>query len=85
MIQRLHDGLISLVEWADFLRRNRLVSGEGLQNASGERSVKIFEQLEEEHADLVAVGQQLIAVGMRDRFDQSLGCGGLGWVDSDPR
>ena len=73
MIQRLHDGLISLVEWADFLRRNRLVSGEGLQNASGERSVKLFEQLQEEHAYLVAVGQQLIAAGMRDLLDQSLG------------
>jgi hypothetical protein len=45
MMQRLHDGLISLVEWAGFLRRKRLVIGEGLQNASREWSVKPFEQL----------------------------------------
>src|SRR6516165_11125533 len=73
MIQRLHHGLISVVEWAGFLRRNRLVSGERLQNASRERSVKLFDQLQEEHAYLVAVGQQLIAAGMRDLLDQSLG------------
>jgi hypothetical protein len=45
MIQRLQHSLISVVEWADFLRRNRLVAGERLQNASRERSVKPFEQL----------------------------------------
>ena len=64
MIQRLHHGLISLVEWDGFLRRNRLVTRERLPDVSRERSVKRFEQLQEEHEDLVPVGQQLIAAGI---------------------
>ena len=71
MIQRLHHGLISLVEWDGFLRRNRLVTRERLPDVSRERSVKRFEQLQEEHEDLVPVGQQLIAAGMRNLFDQT--------------
>ena len=52
---------------------NGPVRSKGSQDGGGQRSVEFVVELEEHQADLIAVGEESVAAGMRDLLHQSLG------------
>ena len=46
---------------------------DGREEASGQRGVDAFEELQEDEADRVAVGEEPVAARVRQLFDQALG------------
>ena len=66
------DSLIQPVESMAFLLRETSIGGDWREQAGGERCVYAFEELQEDEADRVAVGEQAITSRVWDAFDEAL-------------
>src|SRR5918996_4862977 len=73
VIERVGDALVEAVQLRELLRRNLGLGEERSQEPGGKRSVEAVEELEEDHAEAVALGEQSIPPRMRKLFDQPLG------------
>src|ERR687892_269182 len=73
VIERVGDALVEAVQLRELLRRNLGLGEERSQEPGGKRSVEAVEELEEDHAEAVARGEQPIPPRMRKLFDQPLG------------
>src|SRR5215469_5038927 len=73
VVEGLHDSDISPIEGSDLFFGDGLVRSKGLQNAGSQRRIDFFIELQEHQTDLIAVGKQAVASGMRDFFHQSFG------------
>src|ERR1017187_1591427 len=72
-VEIVRDALVQAVELAALLFGQEAVVTKWRQQAGGERCVDLFEELEEDEADGVALADQSISTGVRDSFQESFG------------
>ena len=73
LVEGSEDGAVELIELRPSGSGPWLIVVAALENASDQRSIDPFEQLQVNQADLVAVRQQAIAPRVRKFLPQSLG------------
>src|SRR6266566_7528671 len=72
MVQGVDDPLIEPVELREPVGTKVAVSGDGVQQPGGERSVDAFKEFEEHEAQAVSLREEPILPGVRELLDQAL-------------
>ncbi len=72
-VKVIDDAVIEAVELRPLCVRGSGVGTDGAEEASGQRGVDAFEQLEENQAERVSMGEKLIAAGIWKLSDETFG------------
>ena len=67
------DALVETIELMALVLGHAGIRGYGAEQTGGQRCVDTLEELEEDHADRVALRAEPIAPGVRDLFDEAFG------------
>ena len=65
--------MVEAVELRSLVMMDLCIGADGAEKASGQRGVNTFEQLEEDQAERVSVGEKLISAGIWNLGDKSFG------------
>jgi hypothetical protein len=73
MVEGVGNALVSAVERRAPAVGEGLVSGDRVEESSGERSVDAVEEFQEDQADRISLGRQTVAAGAGQLFDKAFG------------
>ena len=73
MVEGVGKALVQAVERRAVGVGEGLVSGDRVEESSGERSVDAVEEFQEDQADRISLGRQAVAAGAGQLFDQAFG------------
>jgi len=65
--------MVEAVELGSLVIMDSCIGADGAEKASGQRRINTFEQLEEEQAERVSVGEKLISAGIWKLGDKTFG------------
>ena len=77
-VEIVDDALVEAVELLSVLVLEAGVGRDGREEAGGQRGVDAFEELQEDEADRVVVGEEPVAARVRQLFDKALVAIGAG-------
>src|SRR6266404_3942252 len=83
MVEGVGKALVEAVERRALAVGEGLVSGDRVEESSGEWSVDAVEEFQEDQADRISFGQQTVAAGAGQLFDKAFGAQ-LGEIVSKP-
>ena len=72
-VEIVDDALIQTVELRPVLAVERSVALDRREQAGSQRRVDALEELQEDEADRIALGQEPVAAGVRQLFDETFG------------